>query len=267
MRDLRFSHVLPKPTRRCRLIRLVSRLLSVTIRTRSTPDVPKNHVGVTLHWTFKGAVRGEKVPLAELGTAARAALLMHGSHTAPIRLSVAMNGIVGLARDDFAANSPLDASALQFWTAVDRAHRISAYFRLPPDTSMDVGEVLDQSRNIGLVAACLEPPLNSARFSAHTTALSPPLGDIAAVVTIHAVQFGDVVVGFALALVGSPTWTSLDTEGGFRLEVPDARMKVLRQFNVPALTWDGPSRSELLNEGRRLVEGEGVPLVLIPEED
>src|SRR5258706_285177 len=70
----------------------------------------------------------------------------------------------------------------------------------------------------------------------------------------------------AATAVGAPIGTTLDSKGKFRLEVPQARMKVLRQFNVPARAWDGSCRDELLNEGRLTVQGEGVSSILIPEE-
>ena len=247
------------------IVRFVARFLSATMGIRPSPDLPAGQLRMWFKWTFSSPRGTETVSLEDLGATARAALLLHSSHAAPIHMKLSSDNGKGFERTDTKADSGIDPSSLHYWTAIDRAHRLATRFRLT-GAAIQAGPLLEQAEALEFLASCISGPRNTARFRGDVPLAETPDGDRVAMIVAPYVQISDYIIGFCVALVGTPSWSPL-ADGSQRLEVTEASMRIFKEFRVGSDAWKEFDLLQTFEAARKTLQEEGVLLVICPTED
>lgn len=258
------SNVFPDLPLRFQKIRFAAPLFTATMNIQPSDEVPEGMALMTFRWQFPPLATAAPTPLVDLGRAARAALLLHRSHMAPLRLTVATEG-GGFEREGFRANDHLDPESFECWTTIDRAHQIASWFRLAADALVIPSSLLPQAQAIAFLSSVIVDKCSSASFRANVEVETLPDAERAALVTSTSVCIGERVIGACVALIGSPNWSPI---GGckHRLEVTGASTRIMKQFDVQATRWTEYDVGTAVAEARAALEDEGITIVICPDD-
>jgi len=244
-----------------RFRRLVGKLFSALVRFERSPDLAPDQLVVAFEWKFTSPEIDERVTLRDLGVAAQAALLMHGSLAEPIKMR--MEGGLAFSKHDVSLDAGIDPDSLHYWTMVDFAARLASRFRLSPDTAVDANVLVAQSEGLRFLASSMDAPNKTARFRTDVRMLERatlPEAERAAVISAPYVIVDKHVVCFCVALVGVPVWSALP-EGRHRLEISGST-RILEELCVPVDEWDGFDLNGVFEGLRTTLNAENIPFVI-----
>ena len=258
--------IFPDLPEKYRFVRCVARFVSVTWSHERSEALPEGQMMLTSTWVVAGPPESQLCNIEELGVAARAAMLLHSSAITPLSFTVQNVDGVGFSRTDLGGGGGIDPHCLYFWKAIDSAHRLATHFRLSREMEVDATLLATRANDLGFLASCLAQPGKPARFSGDGVLPGPIVAESAALIVAPFVQIGAYVVGLCVAIVGRPEFIPLGSNR-YRIEVGDGSVRTMKEFCIPTARWTEADLADVMEVARRTLDGEGIALVIVPEDE